>query len=159
MQRFLRQTLEKYFQEEELLNEQIFAELSLYIYSLDSKENDLYMLAQLLEPDQLQKLISYYDGDILKLPSREAYKNSVLTALCFWLKEFKGYTWNDIKLYLNLPENHQDIVSSISLGYKINKVKDKLGDDLLKLLEQSEDKDFKDFYDQIKNKHLENHDE
>jgi hypothetical protein len=149
MQKFLKQTLDSYFSEEDILNHQIFNELSLYIYSLDHRMNDLYVLAKILDEDSLQKLIAYYDGDLLRLPSREAYKTSVLTALCFWLKTFKGYTWTDIKDYLNIPDTHKDILSSISIGGKINKIKETLGQDIITMLENIEEKEFVNFYNEI----------
>jgi hypothetical protein len=152
MQRFLKETLESYFSQEDILNHQIFNELSLYIYSLDHKTNDLFMLARLMKEEDLQKLISYYDGDCLRLPSREAYKTSVLTALCFWLKVFKGYTWQDIKDYLDIPDTHKDLLSSISIGGKINKIKDTLGSNIVALLENIEEKDFVEFYNALQSK-------
>jgi hypothetical protein len=149
MQKFLKQTLDSYFSEEDILNHQIFNELSLYIYSLDHRMNDLYILAKILPEDALQKLIGYYDGDVLRLPSREAYKTSVLTALCFWLKTFKGYSWPDIKEYLNIPDTHKDILSSISIGGKINKIKETLGQDIISMLENIEAKEFVNFYNEL----------
>ena len=158
MQLFLKQTLEQYFQKEDILNHQIFNELSLYIYSLDHRMNDLFMLARIIDEESLQKIIAYYDGDLLRLPSREAYKTSVLTALCFWLKIFKGYTWQDIKEYLDIPETHKDLLSSISIGGKINKIKDALGSDIIEMLGNIEEKDFVDFYNAIQSKKEEKND-
>jgi len=149
MQNFLKNVLDDYFVKDELLNEQIFNELVLYIYSLDNGESDLYVLANILPEEYLQKLITYYDGDILKLPSREDYKTYVLTALCFWLKVFKGYDWTEIKEYLNIPENHKDLLSSISIGNKINKIKNNMGDDLIKVLNKIDEKEFVAFYKKI----------
>jgi len=146
MQAFIKKTLDNYFKTEDILNHQIFNELSLYIYSLDHRMNDLFMLAKILDENSLQKLINYYDGDILRLPSREAYKTSVLTALCFWLKVFKGYSWTDIKDYLEIPDTHKDLLSSISIGGKINKIKEALGQDIVDLLNGIEEKDFVGFY-------------
>lgn len=146
---FLKKALDDYFATDDILNEQLFNELSLYIYSLDSRNNDLYMLAQLLDADSLQKLIAYYDGDTLRLPSREAYKTSVLTALCFWLKVFKGYNWQEIKQYLDLPDVHKDILSPISIGGKINKIKENLGIELVEKLTAVDEKEFTDFYKEL----------
>jgi hypothetical protein len=114
----IKQTLEDYFKKDEILTEQIFNQLTLYIFSLNSDQHDLYLLAKLLDNDSLQKIISYYDGDILRLPTREEYKTNILTALCFWLKTFKGYSWFEIKDYLKIPENNKDLLSSISIGEK-----------------------------------------
>ena len=157
MQAFLKKTLSDYFSTEDILNHQIFNELSLYIYSLDHKMNNLFYLAKILDEESLQKLINYYDGDILRLPSREAYKTSVLTALCFWLKVFKDYSWTDIKDYLNIPDSHKDLLSSISIGGKINKIKEALGQDLINMLSDIEEKEFVDFYNaMVKSREVDN---
>jgi hypothetical protein len=150
MQQFLKNILDSYLQQDDVLNEQVFNELILYIYALESKDNDLYMLSRLLPEEYLQKLISYYDGDILKLPSREEYKTCVLTALCFWLKTFKGYSWFEIKEYLKIPDNNKDLLSSISIGGKINKIKENMGSDLLSNLDKIEEKEFVNFYNKVK---------
>ena len=146
MQQFLKNVLDQYFIKDEILNEKMFNELVLYVYSLESRDSDLYMLSKLLNEESLLKLISYYDGDILKIPSKEEYKNCLLTALCFWLKTFKGYTWFEIKEYLDIPENNKDMLSSISIGGKINKLKDSLGKDLVKVLERTDEEQFMNFY-------------
>jgi hypothetical protein len=150
MQQFLKNILDSYLQQDDVLNEQVFNELILYIYALESKDNDLYMLSRLLPEEYLQKLISYYDGDILKLPSREEYKTCVLTALCFWLKTFKGYSWFEIKEYLKIPDNNKELLSSISIGGKINKIKENMGSDLLSNLDKIEEKEFVNFYNKVK---------
>lgn len=151
MQQYLKDIIEHYFQKDEILDKQIFNELTLYVYSLESKDSDLYMLAKMLDEESLQKIIAYYDGDSLKLPTREEYKNCVLTALCMWLKTFKGYSWIEIKEYLEIPENNKDILSSISIGGKINKVQDNLGKELFDHLNRIEEKDFIEFYKKVQN--------
>ena len=150
MHQFLKNILDSYLQQDDILNEQVFNELILYIYALESRDNDLYMLSRLLPEEYLQKLISYYDGDILKLPSREEYKTCVLTALCFWLKTFRGYSWFEIKEYLKIPDNNKDLLSSISIGGKINKIKENMGSDLLNNLDKIEEKEFVNFYNKVK---------
>lgn len=150
MSLLLSQTIEQYFKTDEILNQQIFDQLLLYVYSLNSDQNDLYLLAKLLDSDSLHKIIGYYDGDIIKLPSREEYKTNMLTALCFWLKVFKGYNWIEIKEYLKIPDNNKDLLSSISIGGKINKLKDTLGVDLISILEKTEESEFVNFYNKLK---------
>jgi hypothetical protein len=146
MQNFLKQSLEEHFSKDDILTEQIFNELVLYVYSIESKDTDLPILARIFPEEQLQKLITYYDGDTLKLPSREEYRTCLLTALCFWLKTFKGYSWFEIKDYLNIPDNNKDILSSISIGGKINKLKDALGKDLIANLDKIEEKEFVSYF-------------
>ncbi|OQA15562.1 MAG: hypothetical protein BWY64_02839 [bacterium ADurb.Bin363] len=151
MQDSLKSIIDEYFRKEEELEKNNFDQLTLYIYSLESQTNsDLYMLAKLLKKEDLDKMVSYFDGDVIRLPSKEEYKSCVLTALCFYLKEIKQWTWPEIKQYLNLPDNYKDELSSISIGGKINKVKASLGKDLLKALYATEENDFKKFWLSLK---------
>jgi hypothetical protein len=114
------------------------------------------MLAKLLPEESLIKLISYFDGDVIRLPRKDNYKDCILTALCFYLKDIKGWSWDKIHKYLDLPENSKEVLSSISIGGKINKVKEILGEDLLKSLDKNGEISFKEFYDKLNLKIQEN---
>lgn len=145
----LQQIAKEYLKQEEELGNKIYHQLALYIYSLESPNSDLYMLAKLLKEDDLIRLISYYDGDVIRLPKKDNYKDCALTALCFYLKEIKGWSWEKIHTYLDLPENSKDLLSSISIGGKINKVKEVLGNELLKAIDKNGDQNFKEFYEKL----------
>lgn len=130
------QILEKHFKESDTPDsEKVFNQLSFYIYSMDADQNDLYILAKILSPEDLQKLITYYDGKHIKIPTNEKYEECLLVSLCFYLKEIKGWDWPEIKKFMGLPEKHKKHISTISLGGKINKIKDKLNNDLKTLFD------------------------
>ncbi len=63
--------LDKYFIEDKENKKKIFDKLSLFIYQTESKDNDLYVLADMLETEDLLKLVSYFGGATLKIPTNE----------------------------------------------------------------------------------------
>lgn len=130
----------------------LFHQLSLYIYETEAKETDLHILAKILPEENLMKLIAYYDGDILKMPSKEKYEDCLFLALCYYLKEIKGWNWNQIKEFLNLPEHNQDLLNPIIVGRKISKVKSNIERYLLKVLKETEitENEIKNLVDSLK---------
>lgn len=131
MQEHIKTILEQYFEKETLDNKELFNQLLFYIYTIHSSTSDIYMLAKLLPDEYLTKLIFYFDGDTIKLPSKKEYKILLLTALCFWLKEFKNLSWNEIKQIIDFDTIEQSVeISTISLGNKIIKLKKLMGKQL-----------------------------
>lgn len=133
----LRKSIDEYLNLEKQTAESVFIQLFLYICSIESQYyvSDLYMLGKILPPEQIKKIIDYYDGDSIRIPRKEEYNVSMLTALCFFLKVIQGYSWADIKDFVNLPENSSDILSTISIGRKINNIQSKIGKDIIKALQ------------------------
>jgi hypothetical protein len=147
--------LDKYFKIEEYNVKKIFNQLSLYIYYLESRDTkkDLYVLAKILPEEYLSKVISYFDGDIIKMPTKAEYKESYVLALCYYLKEIKQWSWVQIKEFLSLPDLEKDDLSSIKIGKKINKIKEEINKNLLNIIQSTkiEDEDFIDIVKGIKN--------
>jgi hypothetical protein len=133
----IKKIINEYLQLEEKDAESVFNQLFLYICSIEARTSseDLYILAKLLKANDIKKIIDFYDGDTLKIPRKEDYRISMLVALCFFLKEIKGYSWSDIKDFIDLSDNNTDILSTISIGRKINNIKAKLGKDILRALQ------------------------
>ncbi len=136
----IRKSINEYIALEKQTAESVFTQLFLYICSLESKNSpsDLYLLGKLLKPEEVKKIIDYFDGDVIRIPRKEEYRISMLVALCFFLKVIKGYDWEDIKDFINLPENSSDILSTISIGRKINNIQSRLGKDIIKALQNLE---------------------
>lgn len=129
----------EYFEVDKYSTKQIFDSLTLYVYSLQTDQNDLYLLAKLLPEDSISQLVSYYDGDYLRIPSKEDYREARLLALSFFLKEMQGWNWQNIRDFLHLPDKDSELLSSISLGRKINNIKDKMNKDIVGMLDNLED--------------------
>jgi len=133
----LRKRLEEYFEKDKYTSKKIFEILSLFIYQLEAGETDLYMLAKLIPEENLRKLINYYDGDKIYMPTVEKYKECKLLAFTFYMREIKRKPWSEIKGILNLPENFESEISSISLGKKHPEIKKKLNEEIITVLKQT----------------------
>lgn len=134
MQKAIKSVLDSYFLQEKEDTKKIINQIFLYVASLQEERNDLYVLAKILDDDTLWELISFYSGEVIKMPSKEEALESLLVTTCFYLKEIKGWSWSEVKNFMNLPEKYQEQISNISLGGKINKLKKQLNKDLLKQL-------------------------
>jgi len=133
----LKQLFDDYFAREKERNKNLFSILTLYIYQMESKNSDLHILSKLLDKESLKKLIKYYNGDSLKLPTVDEYVSSEILAICFYLKEIKHYTWEEIKEFLNLPSWNTDSFNTIVIGRKINKIKDNMSKEFHNFLKSS----------------------
>jgi len=134
MENIVKEKLKKYLKVEEETASSLFEQLALYIYSLEAEKHDLYILAKLLPEKEISKLVAYFDGDTIKLPTKKEHRTLLLLGVCYYLKEIKRFTWEEIKTFLDLPENNQDLVSSISLGGKINKLNEKISKEWVEML-------------------------
>lgn len=143
--------LEEYFKKEEISYEKLFNQISLYIYYIFSTtraQSDLYILAKLLSHKDLRKLIDYFSGDKIVVPTYEELLEADVLAICYYLKEIRGWNWEQIKKFFPSEEYQNFDFSSISFGKKINSVKDLLKKDLknaLKDLKAVDNKKLKKF--------------
>lgn len=131
----LKKKLDEYFKVSEYTAEQALNALSLLIFSFDSDKNDLFILAKLLKPEDVAKLVYYYNGASLKIPTIEDFKRAKILASCYYLREIKGWSWPDIKEYLGLTEEEElEDSSTKSIGKQLAKVKKDLRPDFLDVL-------------------------
>jgi len=130
----IKEKFEKYLQADE--SESVFNQLALYIYATESNESDLHILAKILPPYYLAKLINYYFGDPIRPPKKDKFQDCMLLAITYFLKHEKGLSWTEIKEFLDLPEFDKDMISSISLGSRINRIRDNLNKEMIDLLNQ-----------------------
>lgn len=118
----IKKKLENYFKKDNVNTKEAFNQLSLFIFSLEDKNSDLYMLAKLLPEDLLYKLINYFDGSVLKIPTKSKYQEALLLALVFYFYEIKKLSWDEIKEIMKLDKIFPEY-STISLGKRIVKIK------------------------------------
>jgi hypothetical protein len=121
----LLEKLNNYFEKD---SQNIFDQLALYIYQHETKETDLYILAKLLPHESLIKVINFFNGDVIKIPTKIQFKECYLTSICFYLREIKKWEWNQIKKSLNLSEED---FNTYGIGRRINAIKDSLAKDIL----------------------------
>jgi hypothetical protein len=148
--KIIEEKLDEYLKTESELEAKIFYQLSLLVYKLNCPENDLHIMAKILPPEHLKNLINYYDGDTMKLPSKEQFHESLMLGITYYLKKIKGMSWTDIKEFLDLPEHNKNLISAISLGGKINKIDDRITYQLGKALKQIDPAEAKKVIKQLK---------
>lgn len=130
---FVMEKLKDYFSINNRNTKNSLNELALYIYSVENSDSDLYYLAKLLDDDSLEKLISYFDGASIKMPRKDDFISSFLLSICFYLIEFKGIPWTEIKKSFNFSQLDSNF-NSVSIGKKIARVKKNINKELLSLL-------------------------
>ena len=142
--------VDRYFGGREYEEFEKFWLLSLMIFELEdaNDDSDLYMLVELLKDNPtsrqyLTSLISYYNGDIIRMPTKEKFRYCTMLGICWFLKDFKGWDWNKIKSYLDIPEwmmndLEKEIYTTISFGRKIGKLKSRLQKSFIDSLESTD---------------------
>jgi hypothetical protein len=156
--KLLKERIEKYFLQKQETDLELLRRLTLIIYSIESgSDNDLYMLAKFF-PDNFMELIDFFDGDIIKPPSKSEYKKSAFLAIIYYFREIyrdkngNPVSWKEIKNMLSLPEAEADFFSSIVFSKKINEIKDKLNVEavqLCKKLKKMDDLDIDTFVSEV----------
>ena len=143
--------IDEYFKKQQISDKQIFQALRLYIFTIKSgqHESDLHILAKILDPEALQKVIEYFNGDVLRIPKKAELLESTFLTICFYLKEVKGWNWIQIREFINLPESDQDLLSSISIGKQINGLKEEMGRDILELIRTADIEGLSDMINEV----------
>jgi hypothetical protein len=89
--------------------------VSLLIYQ-NANSTLLVDLYKLLGPEKFSQMVLLLDGTLFKLPSASEFKESLVVALCFYYKEIKGFSWQEIK------DKFPFEISGISCGIKIKQL-------------------------------------
>jgi hypothetical protein len=147
--KILEQSLKEYFESSEYNTEKAFNALSLFMYTLEAQDNDLFILAKLLDSESLSKLISYYDGAEIRIPTKEQYKDLKILTACFYLREVQKWDWPTIKDYLKLENSDEEKFNSISLGKKIKKIVDETTPEFMDILMNSKLYDIKNVINRL----------
>lgn len=72
-----------------------------------SKNQDLLVyteLYNLLGIEKFTEVISLLDGKTVTFPTKEDFKDSVVTVLCYYYRNVKGLEWSEIKDLLGMPD-------------------------------------------------------
>lgn len=117
------------------INVELLNSISLIIFEIENNtKNDLFMLANILDEKSLARLIDYYDGSEIKMPSKNEYKQNLILALYFYLIEIKGYNFKKATDMMKDMSNLQVEESEQYIGRRLSKVKEKLKERLILLI-------------------------
>lgn len=85
-----------------------------------SKDEDLLIFTELYNYLGLEKftgLISLIDGKTITFPSKDEFKEIVVTILCYYYRNVQNKEWDEIKSLLNMPE-----LNTIRYGIKASQL-------------------------------------
>ena len=72
-----------------------------------SKDEDLVIFAEIFKAlgvENFTTLINLVDGKTLEFPSKEEFKELLITVLCYYYKEVENKDWDDIKSIIGDPD-------------------------------------------------------
>jgi hypothetical protein len=118
------------------------------IYKTTSEKHDLSYLYKILPEEYVVKLIDYYNGSTLKVPSKKDYRDLIILIVSFYLKEVEGRDWMYIKNVLNVDNGFS--INSITLGKRIADIKRTITKDVKNLFESVDVKNFVDLLEKVK---------
>lgn len=118
-------------------NLEILSSISFIIFELENNtKNDLFMLAKLLDEQSLIKLIDYYDGSEIKIPTKREYKQNMVLSIYFFLTEIKGFSFKKATDMIKDMSGLEIDESEQVIGRRLSKLKDKLKIKLTQLLDE-----------------------
>jgi hypothetical protein len=140
----LHKKIQEHFDVDKRTTREMLNSLTLMIYQMNTPHNDLYHLAKILPEEYLIKLVNYYDGALLSMPSKIEYRDSMLLVMIFFLREIQGWSWPQIKQYLNLPDDTG--MNSISLSRKLMTFNKKIRKEFLTTMKKLNVTDAAEFF-------------
>ena len=90
----------------------IFRILSIFLFQNENNE-DILNLYNVLDLESFVKVVSLYEGRSVKFPEKRELRSMLLFSFCYYYKEIKGMSWEEIKDKIPFE------ISSISYGIKI----------------------------------------
>lgn len=91
--------------------------LLLYLQKDDDKYSTLSELSFILDQQSFLNLIWYYEGQVLKIPTRKELTESIKLILCYYYYDVCKYPWEDIFNKLGIEYN---VVNSRKLKAKMS---------------------------------------
>jgi nitrogen regulatory protein PII-like uncharacterized protein len=94
--------------------------IKLYMFKECEKQSQLFPLTKLynqLGPEKFCDVLAVMENETVKFPDIESFKETIEVVLCFYLKQYKGMSWEEIKEVLQEEENF----SGVKIGINISK--------------------------------------
>lgn len=124
------------FEEE---NKVLLDTITFMVYEIEnSDKNDLFMLTKLLDDKSLTNLIDYFNGNTIRVPTKEQFKISSILAYMFYLTDIKQMSFQEAK------DSLKDIGIDISgqevlVGKRLSSIRRKLTIKLMEIVKEMED--------------------
>jgi hypothetical protein len=83
----------------------------------DEKMLVLVELFNMVGLEEFTKIIDLIDGRQIKFPTRDEFRETVETAICYYYRNFQGYDWSKIEDLLADPD-----MKSVKMGIKVSQL-------------------------------------
>lgn len=94
--------------------------IRLQMFKNAEKDEKLLVLVELYNLLGMEKFMDVMDilgGKTLKFPNKTDFKETIQIALCYYYRQFRDYSWDDIKTLIQDEE-----LSSVKLGIKVQQL-------------------------------------
>lgn len=83
----------------------------------DEKQLVLVELYNLLGAEKFMDVMDLLEGKTIKFPHKTDFKETIQIALCYYYRQFKDYSWEEIKELIK-----DDDLSSVKLGVRVQQL-------------------------------------
>ena len=94
--------------------------IKLSLLKTASKDENLLVFTEiynLLGLSKFTELISLIDGKTITFPSKEEFRETIVTILCYYYRNVQNKDWDEIKSLLNMPD-----LNTIRYGIKASQL-------------------------------------
>lgn len=94
--------------------------IRLNMFKNAEKDEKLLVLAELynlLGVEKFMDVMELLGGKTIKFPSKNSFKETIQIALCYYYRQYKNYSWDQIKELI-----HDDDLSSVRLGVRVQQL-------------------------------------
>jgi len=85
----------------------------------DAEKDDKYLvlseLHRYLGTEKFMGVMDILAGKTLKFPEKDSFKETIQIALCWYYRQYRNYSWDEIKVLLN-----DEDLQTVKLGIKLN---------------------------------------
>lgn len=101
--------------------------IKLSLLKMAEKDEEMLIFAELfklLGVEQFTETIALIDGQTITFPSKEEFKETITTVLCYYYRNVENKEWDEIKVLLGDPDlnNIKYGIRAASLGKFIDKM-------------------------------------
>lgn len=94
--------------------------IRLNMFKNAEKDEKLLVLAELynlLGVEKFMDVMELLGGKTIKFPSKSSFKETIQIALCYYYRQYKNYSWDQIKELIQ-----DDDLSSVKLGVRVQQL-------------------------------------
>jgi hypothetical protein len=126
----LKKQLDEYFRKEKVDTRELIKKISVLIFQYEIPNTDAAKAVAITDIDVINKLVNYYDGGTIKLPTKQEWKDCLMMLVYYYFKNVKGMDWKDIRKILNISSEDDNVRDRISLGLRVKSFSDKIRKEL-----------------------------